>query len=50
MAPSNMQHNPKYTSKTIKHGGGNVMVCVAFSGHGVGAICKIDTRMGQYVY
>ena len=42
-----MQHNPKYTSKTIKHDGGNV---IAFSGHGVGAIYKIDTRMVQYVY
>lgn len=48
--PPNMQHNPKYTSKTIKHGGGNVMVWAAFSGHGVGPIKKIDTRMDQYVY
>lgn len=48
--PPNMQHNPKYTSKTVKHGGGSVMVWAAFSGHGVGPIHKIDTRMDQYVY
>lgn len=48
--PPNMQHNPRYTSKTVKHGGGNVMVWAAFSGHGVGPIIKIDTRMDQYVY
>lgn len=39
--PPNMQHNPKYTSKTIKHGGGNVMVWAAFSGYGVGPIKKL---------
>ena len=50
LRPPNMLHNPKYTSKTIKHGRGNVMAWVAFSGHGVGPICKIDTRMDQYVY
>ena len=32
--PPNMQHNPKYTSKTLKQVGGNVMVRAAFSGHG----------------
>lgn len=48
--PPNMEHNPRYTLKTVKHGGGSVMVWAAFSWRGVGPIHKIDTRMDQHVY
>ena len=37
--PPNMLHNPK------QYDGEYVMVWAAFSGHGVGHICKINTRM-----
>lgn len=34
----------------MQHGGGNVKVWGAFSGHGVGPIIKIDGQMDQFVY
>lgn len=48
--PQNEQHNPKYTTKTVKHGGGNVMVWASFSWHGVGPIVQITTKMDRFVY
>lgn len=47
---TNMLYNSKYLSKTVKHGGENVVVFVAFSEHYVGHILKIGSRMNQYVY
>lgn len=48
--PKNQEHNPKFTIKTIKHGGGNVMVWGAFSWHGVGPLHLIEGRMDQHIY
>ena len=41
--------NPKYILKTVKHGGGNILVWTTFSSHGVGPITKSDTKMNQYM-
>lgn len=48
--PVNAAFNPRYTIKTIKHGGGSVMVWGAFSWRGVGPIVRINGRMGQNLY
>lgn len=48
--PPNKQNDPRYTLKTVKHGGGNIMVWGAFSWHGVGPIHRIVGRMDQHVY
>lgn len=48
--PPNKQFDPRYTIKTIKHGGGSIMVWAAFSWHGVGPISRITGRMDQHVY
>ena len=49
-SPQNSEYNPKYTTKTIKHGGSSVMVWGCFSYYGVGPIHWIKTIMDQHVY
>ena len=42
--------DPRYTIKTIKHGGGNVVISGAFIWYGIGPIHRIDARMDQHQY
>ena len=42
--------NPKYTSKTVKHGGGGVLVWGCMAASGVGKLQIINGIMDQYVY
>src|SRR5436190_14910960 len=42
--------NPRYLSRTVKHGGENVMVCVCCSGWGMGPIHKITSVMDRFIY
>lgn len=48
--PQNAEYNPKYTVKTVKHGGAKVMVWGSFSYSGVGPIHWIKETMDQRVY
>lgn len=48
--PPNAEFNPKYTTKTIKHGGSSIMVWGCFSYYGVGPIHWIKTIMDKTVY
>lgn len=43
--PKNKRFDPKYTTKTVKHGGGSILVWACFSYRGVGPIYKIDNTM-----
>lgn len=45
--PKNKENDPKYTKKTVKFGGGNIMVWGAMSWHGVGPLVKVEGRMDQ---
>ena len=40
----------KFTKKTVKHGGGSVMVWVCLTPHGVGQLQRIHSIMDRFVY
>lgn len=42
--------SPRYTKKTVKHGGSSVMVWGCFNASGVGPIVKIDGKMTGVMY
>lgn len=48
--PPNTEYDGKYTKKTVKHGGGKVMIWGSFSYYGVGPIHDIKGIMDQRVY
>lgn len=48
--PKNQALNIKYTQKTVKHGGGSLMVLGAFSWYGVDPIVKIVGKMDRFQY
>lgn len=48
--PKGQRLNPRYTTGSVKHGGGNVMVWGCFSGHGIGPIHQINGIMDRFVY
>jgi len=48
--PTNSEFDPKYTRKTIKHNGGNIMVWGSFSWYGVGPLFWIKETMTQNHY
>lgn len=43
--PKNKEFDPKYTKKTVKHGGGSLMLWGCFSASGVGPIYWINGKM-----
>jgi len=48
--PPNQEFRPKFTKKTVKHGGLSIMIWACFSYAGVGPIHKIDGIMDKNVY
>jgi len=48
--PINEAFNPRYTRKTVKHGGGKILVWGCFSWYGVGPIFLIDGIMTKQTY
>ena len=48
--PRGEKYNPRYTTATVKYGGGNIMVWGCFSGHGIGPIHRITETMTATIY
>lgn len=48
--PPGKAFNPTYTRKTVKHGGGNIMVWGCFSYNGVGPIYWVKEIMNKEIY
>lgn len=48
--PVNKPFDPKFTKKTVKHGGGNIKVWGCFSGFGIGPVRKIKDMLDQHQY
>lgn len=48
--PPRSEYHPKYTVKTVKHGGAKIMVWGCFSYNGVGPIYRIPGIMDQHEY
>lgn len=48
--PKGKEFHVRFTKKTVKHGGGNIMVWGCFSGNGVGPIFRIDNTMNAIGY
>jgi transposase len=48
--PVGKRLDPRYCLKTVKHGGGNVMVWGCFSSHGLGPIHRINGIMNCFGY
>ena len=46
----NQELSPRYTLKTVKHGGGSVIVRGSFSWCGVGQLHRIQGTMDQHMY
>ena len=48
--PTKQELSPRFTAKTVKHGGGNIMVWGCFSWYGVGPLFWTKDIMTQYTY
>ena len=48
--PALQEYNPRYTLKTVKHGGLSIMVWACFSYNGVGPIHRIEGIMNAEIY